>query len=73
MDINQQIGLKLKKLRESRNLSLADVAQRLNKSRSSIHAYEVGRISISVDVLIELCNLYDVNYAKMLQEIVDSK
>lgn len=70
-DIDVRIGIKLKKLRESKNLSLNDVGLKVGKARNTIHAYEKGKISISVSVLESICNALDYNYIDLLEEIVN--
>ena len=60
-DLDMKIGRELKIMRESRGLSLQDVADKVGKSRYTIHGYEKGRNSISASLLIELCELYGYN------------
>lgn len=72
-EINKQIGEKLKQYREIKEYSLSEVASMVGKSKSSIHAYEIGRVSISVDVLIDLCNVYGINYVDFLEDVQRSK
>ena len=70
-DIDVRIGKKLKILRESKNLSLNDVGTKVGKARNTIHAYEKGKISISVNVLETICNALDYNYVDLLEDIVN--
>lgn len=69
MDINLQIGIKLKALRESKQYSLEDVAKRVGKARQTIHKYENGMISIAVDDLQEILDIYEITVGKFLDEI----
>ena len=69
MTTNEKIGLKLRQLLERRNWSLEDVAIRLKKSRKSVHAYEKGLVSISVDNLEALLRIYGVRLGKFLDDI----
>lgn len=64
-----KIGLALRNLRELRNYSLEDVGSRVDKSRKTIHAYEQGLISISVQTLEEILNIYGVSVGKFLDDI----
>lgn len=68
MDRNLQIGQALKKLRLSKNMRLIDVANDLNKTKSAISAYERGVVSLSLDTLIDLCQVYDKNILDFLSE-----
>lgn len=69
-DINIRIGKKLQKIRESKNLSLNDVGLKVGKARNTIHAYEKGKISISVDALNSICNALDCCFVDLLTEIM---
>lgn len=69
-DIDVRIGKKLQKIREPKNLSLNDVGLRVGKARNTIHAYEKGKISISVDTLNSICNVLDCCFVDVLNEIV---
>ena len=46
------LGEKLKKLRESRNWTQAELAKRLNKSVSTVSGYESDAHAIPLDVLV---------------------
>lgn len=69
-DIDVRIGRKLQKIRESKNLSLNDVGLKVGKARNTIHAYEKGKISISVDALNSICNVLDCCCIDLLNEVV---
>ncbi len=70
-DINARIGKKLQELRESKNLSLNDVGLKVGKARNTIHAYEKGKIVISVDALNSICNaLGDCCFVDLLNEVM---
>lgn len=69
-DIDVRIGRRLQRLRESKNLSLNDVGLKVGKARNTIHAYEKGKISISVDALNSICNALDYCCIDLLNEVV---
>lgn len=69
-DINARIGKKLQELRESKNLSLNDVGLKVGKARNTIHAYEKGKIVISVDALNSICNALDCCFVDLLNEVM---
>jgi transcriptional regulator with XRE-family HTH domain len=56
---DEQIGLELQRLRESKGLSLMDVSRLVGKSKYTLHGYEKGRNSISASMLLELLEIYD--------------
>ena len=47
---DEQIGLELQRLRESKGLSLMDVSRLVGKSKYTLHGYEKGRNSISASM-----------------------
>ncbi len=55
------LGLKLKKLREEKNLTQKQVADRMSLDTSTISSYESGTIVPSVEVLLGLARLYNVS------------
>lgn len=67
--INREIGVKLKHFRDLNGYSLSDVRLKVGKSKSAIHAYEQGKVSISIDTLVELCNVYGINYVDLLRDV----
>ena len=52
------LGEKLKKLRESRGWTQADLAKRLNKAVSTVSGYESDAHAIPLDVLSSISSLY---------------
>lgn len=59
-------GLRLKSLREKRNLSQSDVAARLEVTRSTISGYECNTITPSVEQLVKLALLYNMSLDYMM-------
>ena len=54
-------GLRIKKLRQSKNLTQLQLAKRLNISKSMISAYENDIRLPSYDVLIKLSRIFNVS------------
>lgn len=69
-EIDTKIGRKLQELRESKNLSLNDVGLKVGEARNTIHAYEKGKIAISVDALSSICNALNYCCIDLLSEVV---
>ncbi|MBQ2658352.1 MAG: helix-turn-helix transcriptional regulator [Erysipelotrichaceae bacterium] len=64
------IGEALKEARLNKNYSLADVANKIpGISRSSIYKFETCDRSISVDNLIRVCKVLDVDYKQLMDDI----
>lgn len=54
-------GRRLKELRLSKSLKIKDVAFEIGLSLMAYNHYELGDREPSIDVLIKLCDLYDVS------------
>ena len=66
----RRLGAKLRELREEKNLTAEDVAQRLLVSQSKISRLENGRRSISQRDVRDLCNVYDVTDEKLIDALM---
>ena len=60
------LGEKLKKLRESRGWTQADLAKRLNKAVSTISGYESDAHAIPFDVLASISSLFSISTDELL-------
>lgn len=69
MKVKTNIGLSLQSLRKSRGYSLRYVASLTGKERSTIHLYENDKISISVETLILILNVYDYSITDFFKDI----
>lgn len=61
----ENIGIKLKEIRESKKMSRKNVADKLkergiNISDKTLYGYEVGRTAANADMLLALCDIYGV-------------
>ncbi|MPM79366.1 hypothetical protein SDC9_126399 [bioreactor metagenome] len=54
MELNKFIGTKIKKFRESRNMTQDELAELLDTTRQSISRYENGERKANQDLLFEL-------------------
>lgn len=59
--VNIQMGERLKKLRQSKHLTLKQVAERVGISVSVLSAYEIEDRHPSYHILLKLATLYDVS------------
>lgn len=62
----QKIGALLKKLRKEKNLTQAELAEKLGVSNRSISRWENGMTMPDFDLLIELADLYGVGVREIL-------
>lgn len=58
--------LRLKDLREDRDLNQEDIAKILNISQTNYSKYELGKINIPVNSLIILANFYNTSIDYLL-------
>lgn len=61
MELKESLGTKLKKLRASKNMSQNDVAKHLHITRQTVSAWENDKSQPDLEVLIQLCDLYDTS------------
>ncbi len=57
----KEIGARIKKVREDNNLTLRDLASKLNTTSSTISAYETGKTLILTAFAYQICSEYDVS------------
>lgn len=69
MNFDINLSKNLKTLRESKGYSLDYVAKLIGKHRSTIHLYETGKISITINVLKDILEIYGISAGKFLDEI----
>lgn len=57
----KEIGARIKKIREDNNLTLRDLASKLNTTSSTISAYETGKTLILTAFAYQICSEYNVS------------
>ena len=65
----QKMGAFLKRLRNEKNLTQEQLAERFNTTRRSVSRWETGSNLPDIDILIEMSDYYDVD----LREILDGE
>lgn len=70
--INEEIGVRLRDLRQKADYSLQDIAERVGISRFTYYNFERGRRTISVDLLKKICDSYNYNYLELLEDVHQS-
>ena len=63
----QNIGLKIRKIREIKNLSRAEMAANLNLSERGYGKLENGEVQINLQKLEEIANVLEIDPIKLLQ------
>lgn len=64
--IRKEIGRRIKKVRQLRNMTQGDIAGRVFLTRSSIANIETGRQNITVDTLYEIAEALQVTVVDLL-------
>lgn len=62
------LGQKLRARRRAKHITLNELAKKLNKSASTISKYEKGEILISIDVLVDICRILNIEIASLLPD-----
>lgn len=60
-----EIGSRIKKIREDNNLTLRDLAKELNTTSSTISAYETGKTLILTAFAYQICIKYNVSLDRL--------
>lgn len=64
--MERYLGAKIKELRQSRNWTQAYLAERLNKSVSTVSGYESDAHPVPTDVLISMAELFGISLDALL-------
>lgn len=68
MDINKRIGSQLRKARKEKGLSLEQVADLMGvKSRNTISIMELGTKHITVEELVNYCEVLGISWIEVLE------
>ena len=73
LEVRQIIGMKLKKMRLERNLTLREVGEALKLATVTIHKYESGKLPISKKRIKELAIFYNTTIDYLTLELESSK
>ncbi|MDY4575941.1 MAG: helix-turn-helix transcriptional regulator [Intestinibacter sp.] len=65
-NINIEIGKKIKNIRKGKNMTIQELADSINKSKSTVSKYENGDISVDVQTLYEISNALNVHVEQLL-------
>ncbi len=60
------VGENIRKIRKAKNITLVNMAQAINKGKSTVSKYETGEISIDVDTLWEISKFLSVPTSSLL-------
>ena len=66
------VGEKLKKYRNARNMSMQELGDAVGKSKSTINRYETGEILMDILTVIEICNVLNIDINDLCEISVQS-
>ena len=67
-----QVGMKIRQLRKDKGLSIAELSEKVDKSVSHMNMVELGHHKLSLDMLYDLMNVFNVD-ANSILDITESK
>ncbi|MBX2928930.1 MAG: helix-turn-helix transcriptional regulator [Saprospiraceae bacterium] len=67
--MNNPIGDKIKEIRQRKNLSQTEVAERLSISQSAYAKIEQGAVRLDVERLMALADIFEVEYHELLARL----
>lgn len=68
MELNEQVGLRLRELRERRGLSLSELARRAGTGKATLSGLESGQRNPTLETLYALTTALDVPLSSVLTE-----
>lgn len=64
----EDIGNRIRTLRKENDMTSVDLAQRIQISQPYLSKLEQGKQSISVDILINICNVFEITLEQFFSE-----
>jgi transcriptional regulator with XRE-family HTH domain len=61
MDFKKQVGEALKKARQEKGLTMAQLAELMGKDRVTITRYESGKQNLSIETITDICKALNVS------------
>lgn len=68
MTLNERIGFELRNQRLLKRLTIQQVADMLGKSKNTVSYYELGKINITINDLINYCTAIGCDYIEVLKK-----
>lgn len=62
----EDLGLRIAKIRESKNMSAYELSLRINKDQSYMNKLENGKINPSFKTILEICEALSISIDKII-------
>lgn len=72
-NIFEKIGIRLRKIRDMRGYSRSTVAELAGMSEKHLYNIEMGNVRMSVDRLVDLCDILEVSSNYVIDGNVDER
>ena len=69
-DAYKVIGKKITEFRKLKNLHVEDIAEKLGTTRQCVYQWEIAKNRISIEKLIDICNVYNVDINFFLGDLL---
>jgi transcriptional regulator with XRE-family HTH domain len=70
-ELNAKIGAVLRKYRKQRKMSMQDVADKLNVTKTAVHYWESGKRSIYADQMLDYCDVIGLDPQQIIKEVLE--
>ncbi|MEP5366134.1 MAG: helix-turn-helix transcriptional regulator [Reichenbachiella sp.] len=67
-DLSVRFGKQVRKLREARNLSSADLSRLLLMDRSNYSRIETGNTNITISKMNEICSALNITFQELFED-----
>lgn len=71
MNVNEKIGYEMRTERLIKRMTIQQVADKMHKSKNTISYYELGKINITINDLIDYCEIVGCNYIDILNRAME--
>lgn len=65
------LGEKIKKLRQEKNISQQELAEKLFVSNKTISSWEQNRTEPNLDIIVNICNIFDISVSALIYDNIN--
>lgn len=67
-DYYRDLGRKLKACRKAKGMTLSELSSQIHRSIATLSKYENGDVAFSIDALVDICTVLNIDIAELLPE-----